>query len=907
MRVFLLIFTAAALLLDLCGAKITPYTDEVSKVADVMDYPDIPGYGVLPFKVFQSEKDWKCTVRDGKLFIRAIRKTTLEKELDNDLLRQKLSFSYSNTSRSSIMLTVYVTGAKKKVDLVREKLTGNGVWSRIVISPHILKNTVFENSDQINEQVTADKIRVRLHLNPGAELDISSISLAAVADALDLKTTPFRKADGAGISSIHLPENPDYWHLFAARRLRKYLYLQTGTMLPLTVGKERETNAVNIGFAPDRKFPPGGRNIYSVESGKTVSICANKSSMLVHGAYELLEKSGFRFYTRFHQVIPAAKTVKFPAFSVCKTTPLTIRHFTSYGDMIAMGYSHKKLMAPAIYGRDLPHHNDIYIVPSSLFETDPGLFALGKDGKRRDPRNRREQPKCYSNPEVRKLYKQAAESYLKKFPHSEYILLATCDFHNWCQCSACRARDKEGVWTTVFMEMINDIAREVMPSYPDKKLRTYAYTYTSEPVEGLKMHPQVMVTYAFYKPYFTSDTVNDSWGNRKGWKQLEGWIKSTSPGGLSTFAYPTQFSTRYALTMPFTATCERIAYSKKHQFAGFDLCGVTPQFEGLMTYVWGKMFWDDNADIQALIKEHMEFFYGKKSAPYMVEYFNRICRHVKEKKPSQYCEFPVMGSVTPELLEELHSLLDKAISAAPEEGRERRALMHDKAVLLYTELNDWNINNSPLNGDYERFARRVAELVKIIGKKELFTNYPVAYRDVASWVKYVAGVDVKNKKHWLDPEMQKFLAAPVVKPKTLKAVSGNSIKSTDFKGAQQYPASSKSRANICIRRASSPWSRAEARFSGDDVKSITLTGMTELESVPAVISVNGKTLFSGNLSFDKGSGKWGNFKLDIPAGLLNRKSNTLVIENTCPDPAGNAPYTYGWITVWKADIKRSAK
>ena len=74
MRVFLLIFTAAALLLDLCGAEITPYTDEVSKVADVMDYPDIPGYGVLPFKVFQSEKDWKCTVWDGKLFIRAIGK-----------------------------------------------------------------------------------------------------------------------------------------------------------------------------------------------------------------------------------------------------------------------------------------------------------------------------------------------------------------------------------------------------------------------------------------------------------------------------------------------------------------------------------------------------------------------------------------------------------------------------------------------------------------------------------------------------------------------------------------------------------------------------------------------------------------------------------------------------------------
>ena len=83
------------------------------------------------------------------------------------------------------------------------------------------------------------------------------------------------------------------------------------------------------------------------------------------------------------------------------------------GDMIGMGYSNKKIIAPALHDRDLPHHNDVFIVPASLFETKPELFALGKDGKRRDPRNRREQPKCFSHPEVRRLYKEAARKYLK--------------------------------------------------------------------------------------------------------------------------------------------------------------------------------------------------------------------------------------------------------------------------------------------------------------------------------------------------------------------------------------------------------------------------------------------------------------------------------------------------------------
>ena len=50
-------------------------------------------------------------------------------------------------------------------------------------------------------------------------------------------------------------------------------------------------------------------------------------------------------------------------------------------------------------------------------------------------------------------------------------------------------------------------------------------------------------------------------------------------------------------------------------------------------------------------------------------------------------------------------------------------------------------------------------------------------------------------------------------------------------------------------------------------------------------------------------------------GCVRKHTESAVHKNTphhtckasCPDPAGNAPYTYGWITVWKADIKRSAK
>ncbi|MBQ9501716.1 MAG: DUF4838 domain-containing protein [Lentisphaeria bacterium] len=890
----------AAVLLAGAPAFAAPYVQELCRQIDVVDYPEIPGYGTLPFKVFQPAGDWKCEKKEGVLQLEALKKTTVEKEWDNDALRQKLSFRYEG----NITLTVYVTGAHRKVNVVREKLSGGGAYEKVFTSPHLIENTRFDTVDQVNEHVTADKIRLRMHLEPGAKLDAASVSFTAVPDTLTPADTPYRTSSQEGITSIRLPEDPDYWQLFAACRLRKYLYLRTGKMLPFTVGKRTDARAVNIGFPPDRTFGKGVRNAFRVTSGRTVTICADRSVNLVHGSYELLERCGFRFYSRFHQVIPASRKVVFPEFECERSTSLTYRRFIESGDMIAMGYSSDKLVTPAYHGRNLPHHNDIFIVPAALYETQPELFALGKDGKRRDPRNRREQPKCFSNPEVRRLYRDAAVRYMKALPQAEFVLLSTCDFHNWCLCGKCRAGDREGSWTRVFMDMINGIAAEIMPAFPGKKIRTYAYSYTSEPVPGLKMHPAVTLYYAFYKPYFTSDSVNGSYGNREGWRQLEGWLKSTAPGGLGATVYPTQFNTRYALTMPFSATCERIRWCKDHGFDGMVSCGVTFQFEELMTYIWGKMFWNDDADVQKLIKEHMTFFYGEKSAPYMTAYFNRICRHVKEKRPCQYCEFPIIGSVTPELLKDLHELLDKAVAAAPATGRERRALMRDRAVLLFSELNDHNVNNSPLDGDYVRFARRAAELIRLLGRKERFTNSQAAYADVSSWFSYVTGVEVKNRKFWLDPAMKTFLAAPAVRPRKLENITGNVISGKDFTGGQFYPNSKGSRAHICVRRASSPWSGIRAEFAGDDVRTLTLTGMTELGGIPAEISVNGRKVFSGEIKFSRGPGKWGEFEVNIPAGILRKERNTLELRNICPDPPGNAPYTYGWIDVWRTVIGR---
>lgn len=143
-----------------------PFVHELSRQIDVIDYPDIKGYGTFPFKVFQPSGDWKCISKDGRLILSAVKKTTIEKQWDNDQLFQKMSFSYTNTHKSHIMLTIYVRGAKGRINIIREKLTGSGIWEKKFKTPHFIPNTKFNTPDAADDHYTADKITLRLHLAP---------------------------------------------------------------------------------------------------------------------------------------------------------------------------------------------------------------------------------------------------------------------------------------------------------------------------------------------------------------------------------------------------------------------------------------------------------------------------------------------------------------------------------------------------------------------------------------------------------------------------------------------------------------------------------------------------------------------------------------------------------------------
>lgn len=92
----------------------------------------------------------------------------------------------------------------------------------------------------------------------------------------------------------------------------------------------------------------------------------------------------------------------------------------------------------------------------------------------------------------------------------------------------------------------------------------------------------------------------------------------------------------------------------------------------LNLYVRGQLYWNPDADVDAMLAEFYATFYGPASKP-MAEYWNAILRAWEGTVCTEHEHFVIPAIYTPELLAKLRThLADAELSAAPLAGREGR-------------------------------------------------------------------------------------------------------------------------------------------------------------------------------------------------------------------------------------------
>ncbi len=206
----------------------------------------------------------------------------------------------------------------------------------------------------------------------------------------------------------------------------------------------------------------------------------------------------------------------------------------------------------------------------------------------------------------------------------------------------CFVSPEEGAYlSTVFYGFMNKIARRVAEKYPDVILHTYAYTFTEKP-PLCEIEENLYITFCTYFEdlCFPLDEPKNSFAEEL-WANLEGWRAKTK--NIIFYNYYGCFSVSPVFERPIWGRMqEDLRYYAANGFHGTVPEGVsdlaeqgfrmseTPagdytfadvwEMNALTFWLYSKLAWNPEEDIEALIDEFCEKCYGA-AAEHMREYY----------------------------------------------------------------------------------------------------------------------------------------------------------------------------------------------------------------------------------------------------------------------------------------------
>ena len=290
----------------------------------------------------------------------------------------------------------------------------------------------------------------------------------------------------------------------------------------------------------------------------------------------------------------------------------------------------------------------------------PEWFALQPDGRRMGkPQVPGRVRLCHANPE---LQAEVARTVLAKIAanpdvHSVGIGLDDVSPETFCQCEACAALGP--TLTDRVVRYASAIAALVAETRPDKYVTMFAYSKWADPPQEAELHPNVILSYVGYGYGGYLNTVNRLKG-RDGFDSWAGKVKGK-------ILWRPNFSR--SLGIPIV-TVRRSAGDLRHfkdRIWGVNVDALSGNWasQGLDQYVFAKLLWDPQRDVDALIEDYCRTGFGPAWEP-VRDYFRIVEEHtsaIADTSPGYgYREFATVASVhyTDERIAELDALLQQA-------------------------------------------------------------------------------------------------------------------------------------------------------------------------------------------------------------------------------------------------------
>lgn len=337
------------------------------------------------------------------------------------------------------------------------------------------------------------------------------------------------------------------------------------------------------------------------------------------GVYDFLERYvGVRWLLPgpVGEDIPSAKTIRVPLGTVRQEPVFFSRLLSGLRGPVQQTWARRNRM----HGRVSFHHNLRSLFPWQTYAKSHPEFYPVLNGQRLVPTREEGWQPCFTAPGIVEEAVKNISAFFDRNPEATSYSLGMNDNRNFCQCANCRARisGKENYlghtdYSDLYYDWCNQVIEGVLKKHPDKWFGCLAYHNVATPPTKGAVHPRLI-------PFITYDRMK--WIDPKlaaqGHAATEAWQKASGSFGWYDYIY----GSPYCLPrVYFHHTQAYLRYARDHGVKA-HYAEIYPNWgEGPKPYLYLKLWWNPDQDVDKLLTEWYERCVGPEAAPYLAAYY----------------------------------------------------------------------------------------------------------------------------------------------------------------------------------------------------------------------------------------------------------------------------------------------
>ena len=443
---------------------------------------------------------------------------------------------------------------------------------------------------------------------------------------------------------------------YACSELQKYLYQSLNYPVPIFSDKcQKRGPEILIGNARNNNYTKllegKTKEAFLIkEEDENIIITGNSPRAILYGVYKFLEEFiGFRCFTKDCETYEKLEELKIKKhYELIQDFSFEYRE-VYFRDAFDGDFASKNMLNSNMAFLADKHGNKVkwfnfhhsfsdLLNPNEYFDTHPEYFSL-VDGKRQKEHTEL----CLSNEDVYKIALEKVRKWIIDNPECDVFSVAQDEWMGHfikmaCECDECKKIDEENnSQSGSIITFVNKIAEVIKKEFPNKLIHTFAYQYSRKTPTKVIPNDNVIVRLcniecSWSRSIEESKEKDPHSESAKFYEDLLNWSKITKR--LYIWDYAVNFR-NYLLPFPNLRTIDKnIKLYKKLKVQGVLMQGNFSHGGGgyldeLKSYVTARLLRDDSEELDVLIKEFCDNYYGKNISNQVIAYINLWEDHVK--------------------------------------------------------------------------------------------------------------------------------------------------------------------------------------------------------------------------------------------------------------------------------------